>query len=126
VIKGIGIDIVEVARIAESLKKEGFKEKVFTEDEITYCESKKAHAAESYAARFAAKEALGKALGTGVAPGNLTEIETLPDEAGVPQIHLHGEMLRRAYFWNAGAIFVSLSHTDQMAAAQVIVEAKYQ
>ena len=124
-IKGIGVDLVDVKRMAKSLAREGFKEKVFTEDEISYCEAKKAHAAESYAARYAAKEAIGKAMGCGVTPGCLREIETLPDEAGVPQMHLRGSMLRRALNWNAGAIFVSLSHTDSCAVAQVIVEARF-
>ena len=61
---GIGVDLVEVSRIEKALQQEGFKEKIFTDEEIAYCESKKCHAAESFSGRYAVKEAVGKALGT--------------------------------------------------------------
>lgn len=66
---GIGVDLVEVSRIEKALQQEGFKEKIFTDEEIAYCESKKCHAAESFSGRYAVKEAVGKALGTGILPG---------------------------------------------------------
>ena len=62
-ILGMGVDILEVGRMERALKQAGLKEKTFTRDEIEYCESKGAHSSESYAARFAAKEALGKGHG---------------------------------------------------------------
>lgn len=79
-ILGMGVDILEVGRMERALKQAGFKEKTFTRDEIEYCESKGAHSSESYAARFAAKEALGKALGTGLTPGQLQQVEVLNEE----------------------------------------------
>jgi holo-[acyl-carrier protein] synthase len=119
---GIGIDLVEVSRIREALAKEGFREKVFSGDEIAYCESKKAHAAESYAGRYAVKEAVGKALGTGIRPEQLEKVETLPDASGIPQVHLLGQMLLSGMARNVRHIHVSISHTAEWAVAQVILE----
>lgn len=90
-ILGIGVDILEVGRMERALKQPGFKEKTFTQDEIAYCETKGAHSVESYAARFAAKEALGKALGTGILPGQLQQVEVLTDEkTGAPPAPSYG------------------------------------
>jgi holo-[acyl-carrier protein] synthase len=119
---GIGVDLVEVSRIAEALKKEGFREKVFTGEEIEYCESRKSHAAESYAGRFAVKEAVGKALGTGIRPDQLEKVETLPDASGIPQVHLLGPMLLSGMARNVRRIHVSISHTASCAVAQVVLE----
>ena len=88
---GIGTDIVAVVRIAKSIEKSAFKEKVFSKTEITYCESKK-NKAESYAARFAAKEAFFKALGTGWRGGMaFNEVEIKNDKLGKPILNITGK-----------------------------------
>ena len=88
---GIGTDIAEVTRIAKSIEKKGFKEKVFSKMEIAYCEAK-ANKAESYTARFAAKEAFLKAAGTGwINELNLFEIEIVNDEKQ-PESRYPGEV----------------------------------
>ncbi|MFI5158653.1 MAG: holo-ACP synthase, partial [Sphingobacteriales bacterium] len=90
-IAGLGIDIVEVERIAEKIAKDnGFRELVFSVNEIAYCESK-THKYEHFAARFAAKEAFFKALGTGWPEGTaFNEVEIVNNEHGKPQIVLLG------------------------------------
>ena len=89
---GIGIDNIEVKRIKKQIDgSTKFKEKIFTAEEIEYCESKKNYA-ESFAVRFAAKEAFLKAIGTGWAEGlQFIDIEILNGEKGKPEIHLHGK-----------------------------------
>jgi holo-[acyl-carrier protein] synthase len=119
---GIGCDLVQVERLKKSLSKEAFKNKVYTGKEIAYCEARGAHCAESYAARFAAKEALAKALGTGFRGGSLPEIEVVNDELGQPRIELTGEFARLAATRGCKKIFVSLSHTDNLAIAQIVLE----
>lgn len=123
-IYGIGTDIIEVDRVAAKMEKgNGFRELVFTPVEIAYCEVQ-ARPHQHYAARFAAKEAFLKAMGTGWGHGkiNFNEIEIRNDEAGKPVLQLIG---------NAGAcydelqikqILVSLSHVTTMAVAMVIIE----
>ena len=90
---GIGIDLVEVPRIREMLERHGqrFKERTFTADEIAYCDAC-ADPAMHYAARFAAKEAAAKALGTGLwAQGvDWKDIEIRREESGQPRLHFHG------------------------------------
>lgn len=122
-ILGIGVDILEVGRMERALKQPGFKEKAFTQDEIAYCETKGAHSVESYAARFAAKEALGKALGTGILPGQLQQVEVLTDEkTGAPWLHLMGQLRVAALTRQVERVHVSLSHTAENAIAQVLLE----
>lgn len=122
-ILGIGVDILEVGRMERALKQPGFKEKTFTQDEIAYCETKGAHSVESYAARFAAKEALGKALGTGILPGQLQQVEVLTDEkTGAPRLHLMGQLRVAALTRQVEQVHVSLSHTAENAIAQVLLE----
>lgn len=106
---GIGTDIVEVPRIAAKLAKgDGFRNLVFTPFEISYCENQ-AVPAESYAARFAAKEALLKALGTGWGNGgiNFDEIEIRNDAAGKPELFLIGNGVAR---YEQAGIRLSLIH----------------
>ena len=93
-IAGLGTDIIEVARISEKIGKEsGFRELVFSAAEIAYCDPK-ANKYEHYAARFAAKEAFFKALGTGWLNGTaFNEVEIANDEKGKPFIRLLGETL---------------------------------
>ncbi len=120
---GIGVDILEVGRMERALKQAGFKEKVFTDDEIAYCEKKGAHRVESYAARYAAKEALGKALGTGIHLSQFQQVETLVDEkTGAPRLHLMGQLRVAALTRQVERVHVSLSHTAENAIAQVLLE----
>jgi holo-[acyl-carrier protein] synthase len=120
-----GIDIVEVYRIAETMTRTPrFTERVFTKWEREYCDAKGAAAAQSYAGRFAAKEAFLKALQTGWR-GKITwhDIEILSDDQGVPLLNISGEA--STLFKNTGATrsHLSISHTSEHAVAQVIFEA---
>lgn len=121
-ILGIGTDITEVTRIAKSIENESFKAKIFSQTEITYCESK-VNKAENYAARFAAKEAFVKALGTGLREGiTINEIEVVNDKLGKPCIHLLGKTADSLKGKNIQTIHVSLSHIKDMAMATVVLE----
>lgn len=119
-----GIDIVEVYRIAETMTRTPrFVDRVFTAAERGYCDAKGAAAAQSYAGRFAAKEAFLKALQTGWR-GKITwhDIEILSDDHGVPTLRISGEA--SALFDKSGArrAHLSISHTSEHAVAQVIFE----
>ena len=120
---GIGTDMIEVERIAEKIgKNAGFKELVFSQSEIDYCE-KKTHSFQHYAARFAAKEAFFKALGTGWKTGTaFNEIEVFNDVNGKPEIMLHGETASTLAAMGKKKISVSLSHLKTIASAVVIIE----
>lgn len=122
-IAGLGIDIVEVERIEEKIRKDsGFRELVFSENEIAYCESK-THKFEHYAARFAAKEAFFKALGTGWLNGTaFNEVEVINNEIGKPEIVLLGDTRATISSMNLINILVSLTHIKKMASAVVIIE----
>lgn len=124
-IYGIGTDIVEVLRVEVKLRKgQGFRELVFTPHEIAYCDQQAA-CYEHYAARFAAKEALLKALGTGWGNEggvNFNEIEVRNNAAGKPELHLTGNAARRYAQLNIKQILVSLSHIKTTAVAMVIIE----
>ena len=123
-ILSIGIDIAEVYRIRETLARTPrFRERVFTATEQAYCESKGAAAAQSYAARFAAKEAFLKALKTGWR-GKITwhDIEVVNDVEGVPSLNITGEAARLLEKLGAAHIHLSISHTTEHAIAEVILE----
>ena len=123
-IVSIGIDIIEVYRIRETLARTPrFTERVFTAKERAYCEAKGAAAAQSYAARFAAKEAFLKALKTGWR-GKITwhDMEILNDEQGVPSLEIKGEARKLFSELGANKIHLSISHTTDHAVAQVILE----
>ena len=122
-ITGLGLDVIEVERVAEKIEKEqGFRELVFSPAEIEYCEPK-AHKYEHYAARFAAKEALFKALGTGWASGtSFNEIVILGDESGKPQVSFIGETAETLKHINMLKVKISLSHLKNIAAAVVVIE----
>ncbi|MBL0181021.1 MAG: holo-ACP synthase [Chitinophagaceae bacterium] len=122
-ILGIGTDLIEVERVAEKMeKKTGFKELVFSPAEIIYCEAK-ASKYEHYAARFAAKEAFLKAIGTGWRSGTaFNEIEIYNDEEGKPELRFLGTTADTVAAMKTGKIFVSLSHLRSMACAMVIIE----
>ena len=120
---GLGTDLTEVERIAEKINKEsGFREMVFSKTEIAYCESK-TNKFEYYAARFAAKEAFFKALGTGWLEGtHFNEVEITNDESGKPALVLLGETKKMLSAWGISKILVSLSHLKTIASAVVIIE----
>lgn len=123
-IVSIGIDIVEVYRIRESMTRTArFAERVFTEGERAYCESKGAAAYQSYAARFAAKEAFLKAIKTGWR-GKLawTDIEVVSDAEGVPALSVTNEAARLMAELGAVTVHLSISHTKDHAVAYVILE----
>ena len=120
----IGIDIIEVYRIRETISRTPrFAERVFTKRERDYCEAKGAASAQSYAARFAAKEAFLKALKTGWR-GKITwhDIEICSDENGIPSLEIKGEAKNILENLGANKIHLSLSHTTEHAVAQVILE----
>lgn len=122
-IVGVGIDMIEVDRIMDKISKDqGFREKIFSLQEIEFCKSK-ANPGENYAARFAGKEAFLKATGQGLALGyNLSDIEIASDENGKPSLVLNGSFKRLAAenAWNK--IHISLSHLKTVACAVVVIE----
>src|SRR5450432_3345007 len=123
-IVGSGIEIAEVPRIAESIARFGdrFLRRIYTEGEIRYCESK-ANRVERYAARFAAKEAAMKALGTGWNHGvRWRDIEVTRQPGGRPTMTFHGKAAEFAAQLGAVHVALSLSHTAEQAIAQVILE----
>ncbi|MFH0910862.1 MAG: holo-ACP synthase [Planctomycetota bacterium] len=123
-ILGIGIDIVEIARIQASIERHGsrFLKKIFTTGEEGYC-TDYARPSERFATRFAAKEAAMKALGTGWRDGvGFRSIEVTSDEKGAPALHFSGRVQTRARRLGVRRVFVTLSHSDHYAVAQVILE----
>jgi len=123
-IAGLGTDIIEVDRIAGKISgSAGFREEVFSKKEIDYCE-RKTNKFEHYAARFAAKEAFFKAIGTGwIKDTAFNEIEITNDENGKPGLDLLGRTQKSiADAFGSIKIFVSLSHLATMAVAVVIIE----
>lgn len=119
---GIGTDIAEVPRIAKSIENNSFKEKVFSKKEISYCETK-ANKAENFAARFAAKEAFFKALGTGWRGGMaFNEVEVENDDLGKPAINVLGQTAEMLKDRKIRIIHVSLSHIKDVAMATVVLE----
>lgn len=116
--------MIEVSRIRETIARTPrFVERVFTMQERTYCEAKGAAAAQSYAARFAAKEACLKALKTGWR-GQITwhDVEISNDSNGVPSIEIRGEAREILERLGANSVHLSLSHTTEHAIATVILE----
>jgi holo-[acyl-carrier protein] synthase len=123
-IVGTGIDIAEVPRIAEVIERHGdrFLRRIYTEGERNYCDSK-ANRIERYAARFAAKEAAMKALGTGWSRGvRWRDLEVGRQPGGRPTMIFHGKAAEFAAKLGAVNVALSLSHTAEQAIAQVILE----
>ncbi|BBA52616.1 holo-ACP synthase [Fusobacterium varium] len=116
-ILGIGNDIVEIERIEKAISNEKFIKRVYTEKEIEIIEKKGSKAA-SYAGRFSAKEAISKALGTGVRDFNLTDIEILNDELGKPYVVLKNELKGRMVDMR---IEISISHSKEYATAVAVM-----
>src|SRR2546426_10062652 len=124
-ITGIGIDVIQNERIRESIERFGdrFLRRIYTEREAEYCK-KCVNPAIHYAARFAAKEAAFKALGTGWAGGvKWKDIEVERLTSGKPELHLHGEALAKATEMGAKRFYVSLTHDQLVSCAVVILEA---
>jgi holo-[acyl-carrier protein] synthase len=124
VILGVGIDIAEVARIRVAIDKHGqrFVERVYTPGEIAYVE-RKANRFERYAARFAAKEAGMKAIGTGWKRGvRWRDFEVVNLPSGKPTLKLHGEAARVAESWGVKTVSLSITHTAALGMAHVILE----
>ena len=122
-ILGIGTDLLDVARMAMELKEEGggFRNTVFTPSEIEYCEAKR-YPARHFAARFAAKEALFKALSGSASRDFWREVEVVRTGDAPPQLLLHGSVKEAADRLGVTTILVSLSHTDSLAAASVVLQ----
>lgn len=121
---GIGFDIIEVSRIESALNRWGekFEKRIFTEKEICYCKSKN-NRFQRLACRFAAKEALFKALGTGWRNNmKWTEIEVYNDGLGKPYLLLSGKTLQLSQQLGVNNLFLSITSTQNYGAAQVILE----
>jgi len=118
---GIGIDLVKVSKVQRLCEHDKHLGKIFTPAEIEYCQ-KKRHKFQHFAARFAVKEAVFKALGTG-GDGEIewTDIEVVRDEMGKPKINLHGRAKEMTERMHIREILVSLSHCSDYAIAQVIL-----
>ena len=121
---GLGMDLIEVSRFETELRDrgDGLIEEVLLPSEIAYCRDKR-RACPYYAARFAAKEALFKALGTGMTGGmSWHDAEVLRDGKGRPSLALTGETLKVAGEMGVRKVSVSLTHSDEYAAAVVTLE----
>ena len=125
-IVGTGIDAVEIERIEQAIDRYGqkFLNRVYTAGEQEYCQRKRS-SAESFAGRFAAKEAGAKALGTGISHGvTWTEIEVVRERGGRPTMKFHGRAAEIAARLGVGSASLSLTHTKTLAMASVVLEGK--
>ena len=118
-IRGIGTDIIEIERIEKAMKKATFRKKIFTDLEIDLINEKGMRTA---SANFAGKEAVSKALGTGIRGFGMTDIEILRDSFGNPYVVLHNEAKEIADRYNIKNIEISLSHCKKYVVAFVIME----
>jgi holo-[acyl-carrier protein] synthase len=119
---GIGLDATEVPRMAEVIARHGerFLARVFTADEIAYCQAHR-HAAQHFAARFAVKEAAMKALGTGYAQGVVWKDIEVVRHGGPPQLQLRGPAAARFASMGGRTSAITITHTDTLALAHVIL-----
>jgi holo-[acyl-carrier protein] synthase len=122
---GVGTDIIEIGRIKRAFERSGvrFLEKIFTPGEMEFCEMRKARFS-SYAARFAAKEAVLKALGTGMAGCSLLDVEVTRPGGGRPEIVLHGAAAAIAKEKGIASVLISISHNRDQAVAFAIATGK--
>ena len=121
---GTGVDLIEIERIAHSIERYGerFLRRIYTDHEIAYCTSKRS-SAESFAARFAAKEAGAKALGTGISRGvTWIEFQIARQPGGRPVLELRGRAALLAQELGVKTISLSLTHTGNLAMATVMME----
>jgi holo-[acyl-carrier protein] synthase len=122
---GLGLDLVEVDRLGAAIERHGerFLRRVFTEGERDYCGAK-SEPAVFYAARFAAKEAVAKAFGTGIgADIGWLDIEVVRNSAGAPMVRLAGKGAELAALHGVDRVLLSMTHTRGMAAASVVLQA---
>lgn len=117
-ILGIGNDIVEIARIEKAVQNENFKKRVYTLREIEIVEKKGAGKFSSYAGRFSAKEAISKALGTGVRGFALVDIEIINDELGKPVVNFKNSLKEEM---KNKQVDISISHSKEFATAVAII-----
>lgn len=121
-ITGTGVDIVDVKRLEKSLAKPGFLEKVFSKEEIGYCQ-KMAHSSEHFAGRFAAKEALAKAVGEGwYGQVDIDKVEVVNNAQGKPEYRLDQEVLLRYPQLKKLNLHLSISHCSSYAVAMAVIE----
>lgn len=122
-ILGIGTDLLDVARMAKELSEggPGFREELFTPAEIAYCEARR-YPARHFAARFAAKEALLKALPAAGVTARLRDVEVARTDRDAPRLILHGALKEAARRLGVRNLHVTLSHTGQFATASVLLE----
>jgi len=120
-----GADIIEIDRLKNSIENvEGFRDRVFTSGEVAYCENRRRAKYESYAARFAAKEAVMKALGTGMGNGlGFKQIEIINDDRGKPYAVLSSRAQEIYAGMGAKSMDVSVSHCNDYAIAYAVIEA---
>lgn len=118
----VGVDLIEIDRVAATLERFGsrFLERVYTDGEIAYCRGR----APQLAARFAAKEAAMKALGTGTRGVGWREVEVTRNRSGEPGIALHGRAVARANALGVDRLAVSLSHSRAYAVASVVARVR--
>lgn len=116
----VGVDIIETERVAKSIQQFGdrFLKRIYTERELAYCQGR----VSSLAARWAAKEAVGKALGTGIGDVSWQEIEIINTDRQCPQVQLHGAAAKLAAGLGVTKFAISLSHTKDYAVAFVVGE----
>lgn len=117
-----GTDIIEIDRIKDAIEKEGFKKRVYTEKEIEYCESKNVQKYQSYSGRFAAKEAIFKALSILIEDKykiKWTDFEIINDEEGKPNVQINTDIIDKSFIKN---IDISISHCKEYATAVCIIE----
>ena len=121
-ILGVGCDIIRVARVALAAEKEHFLTRVYTPAERAYAMQRGAGGTASLAARFAGKEAVLKAFGTGLRGGTLHDVEILPDALGAPEVHLHGFFAARAAEMGVVRVWITLSHEKEYAMSYCMLE----
>ncbi|MFZ0391276.1 MAG: holo-ACP synthase [Calditrichia bacterium] len=116
----VGVDLIEIERVEQLLDKYGdkFKRRMFTDIEIEYCEKKVSR--ESFAGRFAAKEAVFKTTGLGLGPGmTWKDVEVINDEKGKPEVRLYG---KTAELLQGKTVHISISHSKSASVAVAVVE----
>jgi holo-[acyl-carrier protein] synthase len=121
-IRGLGLDVVSIDRIEAWRRREGILERFFHPQELEDARSRGPLEAASLAARFAAKEAFGKALGTGLAGFSLREVSVVNDEHGQPHLRLAGRALERLVASGGSRVLVTLTHEHDYAIAVVVIE----
>jgi len=116
-IKGIGIDMIEVSRVTDSIRKPGFREKIFTKAELEMLQER--NNPQVYAGQFTAKEAVSKALGTGIGKIKWTDIEVLRRNDGSPYVVLYN---KAAEILGNGRVYISITNLNEIAAAFALIE----